>query len=85
MKLIRPVIMAFSMFSSIPMPKIDWDQENMRYMLPALPLIGMVCGIGVFILGMACQTTRSRGIPQSGRPDSNTCTDHGRYPSRRFQ
>ena len=44
MRLIRPVIIAFSMFSSIPMPKLAWDKDNMRYMLPALPLIGLLCG-----------------------------------------
>lgn len=44
MKLLYSVITAFSMFSSIPTPKIPWKQENMRYMLCALPLVGLVIG-----------------------------------------
>lgn len=41
------VVTAFSMFSSIPMPKTEWKQENMRFALCALPLVGAV--IGLFI------------------------------------
>lgn len=36
--------MAFAMFSSIPTPRIEWKKENMRYMLCALPLVGVVIG-----------------------------------------
>ena len=37
--------MAFSLFSRIPMPRLDWDERNMRYMLAAFPLIGVVIGL----------------------------------------
>ena len=36
--------MAFAMFSAIPTPRIEWKKENMRYMLCALPLVGIVIG-----------------------------------------
>ncbi len=36
--------MTFTMFSAVPMPQIEWKKENMRYMLCALPLVGVVIG-----------------------------------------
>lgn len=44
MKAIRSIITAFCMFSRIPMPQIEWKDENMRYMLAAFPLVGAVVG-----------------------------------------
>lgn len=40
----RSIAMAFSMFSIIPMPHVEWEGRNMRYMLCALPLVGIVVG-----------------------------------------
>lgn len=42
--LFRSIDMAFSMFSVIPMPMVEWKQENMKYMLCSLPLVGAVIG-----------------------------------------
>jgi adenosylcobinamide-GDP ribazoletransferase len=36
--------MAFAMFTKIPMPRINWEKTNMRYMFAAFPLIGLVNG-----------------------------------------
>ena len=33
------------MFSSLPVPKADWNQENMRFLLAAFPLVGAVIGM----------------------------------------
>ena len=41
----RSLIMAFSMFSVIPMPRIQWKEENMRYMLAWLPAVGVAAGV----------------------------------------
>lgn len=35
---------AFAMYSKIPMPQADWEEENMRYMMCFFPLIGVVIG-----------------------------------------
>lgn len=35
---------AFAMFSKIPMPRADWEKENMKYMFCFFPLIGAVIG-----------------------------------------
>ncbi len=39
------IIVAFSMFSAIPMPQIAWNEKNMRFSLCAFPLIGAVIGL----------------------------------------
>lgn len=39
---------AFSMYSAIPMPRVDWDKKNMRYTMAWFPLVGAVVGAVVF-------------------------------------
>lgn len=39
------IIIAFSMFSALPVPGIEWNEKNMRFMLAAFPLVGAVTGI----------------------------------------
>lgn len=47
MRLLKSLIMAFSMFSRLPVPTLKWQDDSMRYMLAMFPLVGVV--IGVFI------------------------------------
>ena len=42
MKFLEPMIVAFSMYSKIPMPRIEWNKENMKYTMCFFPLIGVV-------------------------------------------
>ena len=55
MRLLRSVLLAFSMFSRLPVPKVAWEEENMRYMLAGFPLIGAVIGLGLFVWSRLCQ------------------------------
>ena len=41
-------LIAFAMFSKIPVPRADWEKENMKYMICFFPGIGMVCGLLIF-------------------------------------
>ncbi|MDO4491222.1 MAG: adenosylcobinamide-GDP ribazoletransferase [Lachnospiraceae bacterium] len=43
-KLYNNCIVAFSMYSKIPMPMADWNKENMQYALCFFPWIGLVIG-----------------------------------------
>ena len=45
MRLFQTIAVAFSMFSAVPMPQFAWDRDNMRYMLCAFPLVGMLIGL----------------------------------------
>ena len=40
-ELAESVDVAFSMYSAIPMPQIEWNEKNMKYMLAFLPLVGV--------------------------------------------
>ena len=41
-ELAESVDVTFSMYSAIPMPQIEWNEKNMKYMLAFLPLVGVV-------------------------------------------
>lgn len=43
-------VIAFSMYSRIPMPQVEWTKERMRYALCFFPLIGLVIGAAELIL-----------------------------------
>lgn len=44
MKIINSFIIAFAMYSKIPMPKARWEKENMRYVMCFFPWVGAVIG-----------------------------------------
>ena len=44
MVVLETVCVAFAMFSALPVPRIDWNERNMRYAMAAFPLIGAVIG-----------------------------------------
>lgn len=54
MIVMETVLVAFAMFSAIPLPQPDWNENNMRYALCAFPLIGLVCGALWWGWGAVC-------------------------------
>lgn len=54
MIVLQTIFVAFSMFSALPTPQFEWNSRNMRYMMCALPLIGVVCGGGWWIWSAVC-------------------------------
>lgn len=48
-------LIAFAMFSKIPMPQADWDKENMKYTMCFFPVIGAVIGALVCGYGKLCE------------------------------
>ncbi len=49
MGLIKSFFTAFAMYSKIPVPRVEWKKENLRYTLTFFPLIGLIVG-GVNLL-----------------------------------
>ena len=48
-------VVAFSMYSKIPMPRADWNKENMKYSMCFFPWVGLVIGaleLGWFYLAV---------------------------------
>lgn len=53
MKLWRNMFMALSMYTKLPMPRVEWKEENMKFMLLFFPLAGVLIGameVGVWFL-----------------------------------
>ena len=44
MKFLEPMIIAFSMYSKIPVPYFEWKKEDMRFSLIFLPAVGAFIG-----------------------------------------
>lgn len=66
------MIIAFSMYSKIPMPQFAWKDEEMKYMLCFFPWVGAVIGGCVYLwqivcekfaVGMVCYTLIGMAIP----------------------
>lgn len=47
--MLKSLLSAFLMYSRIPVPKVEWKEENRRYALVFFPLVGAVIG-GLIIL-----------------------------------
>ncbi len=43
-------VIAFAMYSKVPMPKADWEKSNMKYVMAFFPLVGILVGGCVFAL-----------------------------------
>ncbi len=52
--ILKSLISAFSMYSRIPMPQIEWKEENRRYALCFFPLIGAVIDIILMFWQKVC-------------------------------
>lgn len=44
MHILKSMVIAFSIYSKIPVPQFDWKEEDMKYMLCFFPWIGAVIG-----------------------------------------
>lgn len=54
MLLIKSMLSAFLMYSRIPVPQIEWKEENRKYSLCFFPLIGAVIGALLILLNYIC-------------------------------
>jgi len=49
MSFLRSVALGFAMFSKIPMPRVEWKKENMRFLICAFPFVGMAIGLLLWV------------------------------------
>ncbi|SDH30148.1 cobalamin-5'-phosphate synthase [Pseudobutyrivibrio sp. 49] len=49
MKILKSIAVAFSMYSRIPMPRFNWDSEDMKYHLIFFPFVGMIIGAVLYL------------------------------------
>ncbi len=55
MNILGSFIISFSMYSRIPMPRIDWTSKRMKYALCFFPLIGVVIGAMDIVAYYICE------------------------------
>ena len=60
------VVVAFSMFSALPMPRVSWNERNLRYALCAFPLIGLALGAGCWGWWTLCRALELPGLLRGG-------------------
>ncbi len=44
---LKSIVLSFSMFSKIPMPNVEWNEKNMRYMMCFFPFVGLFISLSV--------------------------------------
>jgi len=45
MTFFKSILLSFSMFSAIPVPSVEWNEKNMRYMMCGFPFVGVVIAV----------------------------------------
>ena len=50
MKLLRSLAVTFSLYSALPMPMVEWNEESMEYVFSILPFVGLAEGAGLALL-----------------------------------
>lgn len=56
------VLLAFAMFSRIPVPNVAWNEKNMRYLLAAFPLVGVAVGAALLAWDWLCASLALGGL-----------------------
>ncbi len=54
MAVLRAICIAFSTYSAIPMPRVEWSGQGRRYAICALPLVGIIIGILLLVWYRIC-------------------------------
>jgi len=54
MRLLRTIGAAFGLYSRIPVPHFEWEEDDMKYSMAAFPLVGAVIGAVFFAVFRVC-------------------------------
>ncbi|WP_341876656.1 adenosylcobinamide-GDP ribazoletransferase [Defluviitalea saccharophila] len=72
MRILKSIVIAFSIYSKIPVPQFEWKEEDMKYMLCFFPWVGIVIGVCIYFwrelsvrleIGESCYTLIGVAIP----------------------
>jgi len=50
MSIIKSLMVSLSTYSIIPMPNFEWSEKNMQYAMCFFPVVGIVCGVLIWLL-----------------------------------
>ena len=54
MRILKSVLVSFSMFSAFPVPQVKWTEENMKLSLCAFPLVGAAIALLLWVWSKLC-------------------------------
>ena len=54
------ILVAFGMFSRVPVPQVEWNEKNRKYSMLAFPMVGLVLGLCWFLIA---SLGRQFGLP----------------------
>ncbi len=58
--ILSSLVIAFAMYSKVPMPRVDWTKPRMKYVLVFFPFVGILvggCVFGVLYLASICSVS----------------------------
>lgn len=55
MHILKSLVIAFSIYSAIPVWQFPWEEKDMKYMLCFFPWVGAVAGICFYLWNVLCQ------------------------------
>ena len=61
MWLLNAMIIAIAMYSKIPMPRVDWNEKNMRNAMCFFPLVGVIIGVLEIVTGNLITVWKGEG------------------------
>ena len=64
MGVIRSLIIAFATYSRIPMPRVEWSDENRRYAMCFFPLVGAAVGAALWGWMLICDVLKLGALAQ---------------------
>lgn len=66
MNIIKSFIICLSMYSTIPMVNISWEEKSMKYIFFFLPVIGVILGLLEFLVLLMCDYFQVSSILYAG-------------------
>ena len=49
------LLIALSMYSALPVKCLNWTEKNLRNAMVFFPLVGLLCGVGLFVVWTVCE------------------------------
>ncbi len=53
--IVKSILIAFSIYSKIPVPQFPWEEKEMKYMFCFFPFVGAVIGGGMWLWSLFCE------------------------------
>lgn len=62
MTILKAMAVAISMYSRIPVPRVEWEEKNMKYAMGFFPAVGVFIGAAEFLAGSLILEYTTAGV-----------------------